>query len=61
MKLIVSKKELWMQQAPNFNFEKNAYELLQQALRSGFVDKVGVDQYEINANYHDNQPTAQEQ
>jgi|TARA_B110000902_G_C14001503_1_gene472834 hypothetical protein len=61
MKLIVSKKELWMQQAPNFNFEKNADELLQQALRSGFVDKVGVDQYEINANYHDNQPTAQEQ
>mgnify|MGYP000182646206 CR=1 FL=1 len=60
MKLIVSKHELYMQQAPNFNFEKNADELLQQALLSGFVDEVGTDEYQINANYHNNQPTTQE-
>jgi|TARA_R110002124_G_scaffold70220_4_gene188332 hypothetical protein len=52
MPLIISKEELWLQQAPSFNFEKNADELLQQALLSGFVDEVGEDQYQINDNYH---------
>ena len=49
--VIMNKKELYMSQAPSFNFEKNADELLQQALLSGFVDKVGPDQYLINLNY----------
>jgi len=49
--VIMNKKELYMSQAPSFNFEKNADELLQQALLSGFVDKVGPDQYVINMNY----------
>tara|TARA_R110002167_G_scaffold7344_3_gene34802 strand:+ start:337 stop:519 length:183 start_codon:yes stop_codon:yes gene_type:complete len=49
--VIMNKKELYMSQAPSFNFEKNADELLQQALLSGFVDQVGDDQYVINMNY----------
>lgn len=52
MELIVwTKKQLWHNQAPNFNFEKNADELLDQALLSGFVDQVGEDQYQVNLNY----------
>jgi len=52
MELIVwTKKQLWQNQAPGFNFEKNAYELLEQALLSGFVDQVGEDQYQVNLNY----------
>ena len=51
--VIMNKKELSMSQAPSFNFEKNADELLQQALLSGFVDQVGDDQYLINLNYPD--------
>jgi len=51
--VIMNKKELFISQAPSFNFEKNADELLQQALLSGFVDQVGDDQYLINMNYPD--------
>ncbi len=52
MELIVwTKKQLWQSQAPSFNFEKNADELLEQALLSGFVDQVGEDQYQVNLNY----------
>ena len=49
--IIWTKKELYLNQAPSFNFEKNADELLHQALLSGFVDQVGDDQYQVNLNY----------
>jgi len=49
--IIWTKKQLWQNQAPSFNFEKNADELLEQALLSGFVDQVGEDQYQVNLNY----------
>ena len=49
--VIMTKEELYMNQAPSFNFEKNADELLHQALLSGFVDQVGPDQYVINMKY----------
>lgn len=49
--VIMTKKELYMNQAPSFNFEKNADELLHQALLSGFVNKVGDDQYQVNMDY----------
>ena len=49
--IIWTKKQLWQNQAPSFNFEKNADELLEQALLSGFVDKIGKDQYQVNLNY----------
>ena len=48
---IITKEELYLSQAPSFNFEKNADELLEQALLSGFVDQVGEDQYLVNLNY----------
>ena len=49
--VIMTKKELFISQAPSFNFEKNADELLHQALLSGFVDEVGDDQYQVNMDY----------
>ena len=49
--IIVTKVELYVNQAPSFNFEKNADELLHQALLSGFVDQIGDDQYQVNLNY----------
>jgi hypothetical protein len=49
--VIMTKKELFISQAPSFNFEKNADELLHQALLSGFVDEVGDDQYQVNVDY----------
>jgi len=49
--VIMTKKELYMNQAPSFNFEKNADELLHQALMSGFVHRVGDDQYQVNMSY----------
>ena len=49
--VIMTKQELYLNQAPSFNFEKNADELLHQALLSGFVDQIGDDQYKVNLNY----------
>jgi len=54
---IITKKELYLSQAPSFNFEKNADELLEQALLSGFVDQVGEDQYLVNLNYPEERET----
>ena len=51
MSIIFTKKELWINQAPSFNFEKSEEDLLEQALLSGFVDQVGEDQYLVNINY----------
>jgi hypothetical protein len=51
MSIIFTKKELWINQAPSFNFEKSEEDLLEQALLSGFVDQVGEDQYLVNMNY----------
>tara|TARA_Y100001963_G_C6680202_1_gene399468 strand:+ start:526 stop:684 length:159 start_codon:yes stop_codon:yes gene_type:complete len=48
---IVTKKELWLAQAPSFNFELGEDELLELALEKGFVKKVGDNQYEINQEY----------
>ena len=50
--LVWTKKELFINQAQAFNFEKDADQLLQQALQSGFVDEVGEDQYQVNLNYN---------
>ena len=47
----VTKKELWMQQAPSFNFELGEEALLKKALESGFVTKTDEDQYLINEDY----------
>ena len=46
-----TKQSLFMNQAPSFNFELDADELLAKALESGFVTKVGEDKYLMNENY----------
>lgn len=49
----VTSRELWLQQAPAFNFELDEPELLAKALESGFVTRVEgeTDLYEINPDY----------
>ena len=47
----VTKKELFMWQAPSFNFELDEDELLKKALDVGFVTKMGKDQYLVNEGY----------
>tara|TARA_B110000908_G_scaffold67626_1_gene81711 strand:- start:767 stop:943 length:177 start_codon:yes stop_codon:yes gene_type:complete len=51
MNRYLSKKELFISQAPNFNFELNADEILKQALEVGFVTEASHDQYLINEEY----------
>tara|TARA_R100000306_G_C4349503_1_gene129381 strand:+ start:500 stop:727 length:228 start_codon:yes stop_codon:yes gene_type:complete len=46
-----SKRSLFMEQAPSFNFELNADQLLAKALKVGFIKKVGEDKYELNEDY----------
>ena len=50
-KRYLSKQELFLEQAPSFNFELDADELLKKALKLGFVRKVDDDKYEVNENY----------
>tara|TARA_R100001244_G_scaffold42903_1_gene38646 strand:- start:750 stop:974 length:225 start_codon:yes stop_codon:yes gene_type:complete len=52
---IVTKDELYLQQAPSLNFELDADELLEKALLRGFVEKVGDDKYKINNDYSGSQ------
>jgi len=47
----VTKKELWLDQAPSFNFELGEDSLLKKALEVGFVTKTDEDQYLVNENY----------
>ena len=47
-KRYLSKHELFMEQAPNWNFELDADALLAKALEVGFVRKVEEDKYEVN-------------
>ena len=49
--MTLSKHELFVWQAPSFNFELDANQILTKALKVGFVREVGEDQYEINENY----------
>ena len=48
---VLSKKELFMNQAPSFNFDLNADEILAKALDVGFVTEVSEDQYLVNEDY----------
>jgi hypothetical protein len=40
-----SKKTLWLEHAPAYNFELNQDELLVKALKYGLVKKVGYNEY----------------
>jgi len=48
----VTKNELFMWQAPAFNFELGKDALLKRALKVGFVSKVGDDEYKVNPDYN---------
>ena len=50
--MIVTSKELWVQQAPCFNFELDETQMLAKALEAGFVTKVGENEYLVNKEYH---------
>jgi hypothetical protein len=50
-KRYLTKEELFIEQAPSFNFELDADELLEKALKLGFVRKVEEDKYEVNEDY----------
>lgn len=45
MKTIYTKETLWLEQAPNWNFELNEEQLLTKALEVGFVRRVGNGKY----------------
>ena len=49
--VIFTKHELFMAQAPSWNFELDEDELLAKALEVGFVKQVGEDSYEMNEEY----------
>ena len=49
--VIFTQKELWLNQAPCWNFELDQDQLLQKALDVGFVIKVGEDAYLVNQDY----------
>ena len=50
---VITEEELYRRQAPSFNFELNTSQLLDRALKSGYVTKVKgvIDRYEINQDY----------
>ena len=50
-KTYFTKKSLFINQAPNWNFELDADQILDKALESGFVIKVAEDKYLMNDNY----------
>ena len=48
---IISKKNLFLGYAADFNFELDADELVEEGLRIGFITKVAPDSYIINEDY----------
>jgi hypothetical protein len=48
---LLTKHELWHWQCPSFNFEYDENELLEHALKVGFVTEHSDNQYRINLNY----------
>ena len=49
--MIYTKKSLWLEQAPSFNFELDQEQLLKKALEVGFVIQVGEDKFERSGEY----------
>jgi len=49
--VIFTKHELFMAQAPSWNFELNENQLLDKALELGFVTEIGDDKYLMNNDY----------
>ena len=51
-RIVFTKLELWIDQAPSFNFELDKDQLLKEALKRGFVTKIGQDKYLVNNEYN---------
>ena len=49
--IVFTKHELFMAQAPSWNFELNEDQLLDRALELEFVTKIGDDKYLMNNDY----------
>lgn len=49
--MIYTKKSLWLEQAPSFNFELDQDQLLEKALEFGFVIQVGEDKFKRSGEY----------
>ena len=49
--IVFTSNELFLNQAPSFNFELDEPQLLAKALEIGFVTKTGDDQYLVNQDY----------
>lgn len=47
-RIVFTKKQLWLNQAPSLNFEFDEDQLLKEALKRGFVTKIGQDKYLVN-------------
>lgn len=52
----ITKEQLFNQQAPSFNFELDADQLLAKALKDGYVKEIGIketiaDEYYLNEDY----------
>ena len=58
---IYSKRSLFREQAPSFNFELGEDQLLAKALEVGFIKKIGEDKYEMNEDYELNQDFTEEE
>ena len=50
-RIVFTKHELFMNQAPSTNFELGEDEMLVKALDVGFVTEIGDDQYLVNNDY----------
>jgi|TARA_Y100000015_G_C2388506_1_gene88808 hypothetical protein len=50
-RIVFTKRELWLNQAPSLNFQFDEDELLKEALKRGFVTKIGQDKYLVNNEY----------
>ena len=50
-RIVFTKQELWLNQAPCLNFECDEDELLEQALDCGFVTRIKDNKFLVNNDY----------
>jgi len=50
-RIVFTKQELWLNQAPCLNFEFDEDELLEEALDNGFVTRIGENKFLVNNGY----------
>ena len=52
--MIYTKKSLWWEQAPSFNFELDRDQLLEKALEVGIVIQIGEDKFKRSGSTNGN-------